>query len=230
MNKTGENMIISDDTLKVLQNFAMVNPNLVLKPGQKVRTISEAKNIMAIAEITEDFPLEFGVYDLNEFLSVHGLIENAALSFDDKSLTMSNGDQKIKYYFAETDILTQPTKDITMPDAEVGINLTEKVLDQIKKAASVLGHMELSLSGDNGVVTASVLDIKDSTANTFDIVVDKDNNCKETFNFVVNIPNLKLLPGDYYVSISSKLISNWQNTNYPVEYFIALERTSSYGV
>jgi len=185
---------------------------------------------MAIAEITEDFPTEFGVYDLNEFLSVHGLIENAALSFDDKSLTMASGDQKIKYYFAETDILTQPTKDITMPDAEVGINLTEQVLDQIKKAASVLGHMELLLSGTNGLITASVLDIKDATANTFDIVVDKDNSCKEQFNFVVNIPNLKLLPGDYFVSISSKLISNWQNTNYPVEYFIALERTSSYGV
>ncbi len=223
-------MIISDDTLKVLQNFASVNPNLVLKPGQKVKTISEAKNIMAIAEITEDFPTEFGVYDLNEFLSVHGLIENAALSFDDKSLTMASGDQKIKYYFAETDILTQPTKDIIMPDAEVGINLTEQVLDQIKKAASVLGHMELLLSGTNGLITASVLDIKDATANTFDIVVDKDNSCKEQFNFVVNIPNLKLLSGDYFVSISSKLISNWQNTNYPVEYFIALERTSSYGV
>lgn len=223
-------MIISDDTLKVLQNFASVNPNLVLKPGQKVRTISEAKNIMAIADITEDMPMEFGVYDLNEFLSVHGLIENASLSFDDKSMTLSNGDQKIKYYFAETEILTQPQKDITMPNAEVGVTLTEKVLDQIKKAASVLGHMELSLSGENGVVTARVLDVKDATANTFDIVVDKDNNCKETFNFVVNIPNLKLLPGDYFVSISSKLISNWQNTNYPVEYFIALERTSTYGV
>jgi len=195
-----------------------------------VKTISEAKNILAIAEITEDFPTEFGVYDLNEFLSVHGLIENAALSFDDKSLTMASGDQKIKYYFAETDILTQPTKDITMPNAEVGINLTEQVLDQIQKAASVLGHMELSLSGTNGLITASVLDIKDATANTFDIVVDKDNSCKEQFNFVVNIPNLKLLSGDYFVSISSKLISNWQNTNYPVEYFIALERTSSYGV
>lgn len=223
-------MIISDDTLKVLQNFASVNPNLVLKPGQKVKTISEAKNIMAIADITEDFPVEFGVYDLNEFLSVHGLIENASLSFDDKSLTMSNGDQKIKYYFAETEILTQPQKDITMPNAEVGVTLTEKVLDQVKKAASVLGHMELSIKGENGVVTASVLDMKDATANTFDVVVDRDNNCKESFDFVVNIPNLKLLPGDYFVSISSKLISNWQNTNYPVEYFIALERTSSYGV
>ena len=223
-------MIISDDTLKVLQNFASVNPNLVLKPGQKVKTISEAKNIMATAEITEDFPVEFGVYDLNEFLSVHGLIENAALTFDDKSVSMSNGDQKIKYFFAETEILTQPTKDITMPNAEVGINLSQKVLDQIKKAAAVLGHTELSLKGVNGMITASVLDVKDATANTFDIVVDKDNSCKEQFNFVVNIPNLKLLPGDYYVSISSKLISNWQNTDYPVEYFIALERTSSYGV
>ena len=75
-----------------------------------------------------------------------------------------------------------------------------------------------------------VSDIKDATANTFDVVVDRDNNCKESFDFVVNIPNLKLLPGDYFVSISSKLISSWQNTNYPVEYFIALERTSSYGV
>jgi hypothetical protein len=223
-------MIISDDTLKVLQNFASVNPNLVLKPGQKVKTISEAKNIMATAEIPEDFPLEFGVYDLNEFLSVHGLIENAALSFDDKSLTMSNGSQKIKYYFAETEILTQPTKDITMPNSEVGINISQKDLDQIKKAAAVLGHTELSLSGSNGVVTARVLDVKDSTANTYDIVIDNDNVCKEDFNFVVNIPNLKLLPGDYFVSISSKLISNWQNTDYPVEYFIALERTSSYGV
>lgn len=223
-------MIISDDTLKVLQNFASVNPNLVLKPGQKVKTISEAKNIMAIAEITEDFPTEFGVYDLNEFLSVHGLIENVSMSFDDKAVTMSNGDQKIKYFFAETEILTQPTKDITMPDAEVGINLTAKVLDQVKKAAGVLGHTELSLSGKDGVITASVLDVKDATANTFDVVIDKDNSCKEEFNFIVNIPNLKLLPGDYYVSVSSKLISNWQNTNYPVQYFIALERTSSYGV
>ena len=223
-------MIISTDTLKVLQNFATVNPNLVMKPGQKVKTISEAKNIMAIAEITEDFPVEFGVYDLNEFLSVHSLIENAQVSFNEKSMEVASGDQRIQYYYAETDILTQPTKDITMPNAEVGINLSEAILDKIKKAAAVLGHLELSISGDGGVITAKVLDVKDATANTSDIIIDRDNACKETFNFVVNIPNLKLLPGDYYVSISSKLISNWQNTNYPVEYFIALERSSSYGV
>ena len=53
-------MILSDDTLNVLKNFATINPNLVLKPGQRVSTISEAKTIMASAEIVEDFPQEFG--------------------------------------------------------------------------------------------------------------------------------------------------------------------------
>jgi hypothetical protein len=60
--------------------------------------------------------------------------------------------------------------------------------------------------------------------------LDKDNACKNEFNFVVSIPNLKLLPGDYFVSISSKLISNWTNSNYPVEYFVALEKSSTYVV
>ena len=83
-------MIISDDTLNVLKNFASINPNLVIKPGQKLKTISEAKTIMASADIVEDFPLEFGVYDLNEFLSVYSLIEAPMLDFEDKSVLISN--------------------------------------------------------------------------------------------------------------------------------------------
>ena len=231
-------MIISDDTLKVLQNFASVNPNLVLKPGQKVKTISEAKNIMAIADITEDFPLEFGVYDLNEFLSVYSLIESPTLEFEDKAVLIKNNvggcklpnSQKIRYFFSEPDILTTPQKDIQMPEAEVGVNLEEDVLNQIRKAAAVLGHSELSIQGKDGVITASVVDSRDSTSNLFEIELDKDNSCRNEFNFVVSIPNLKLLPGDYFVSISSKLISNWTNSNYPVEYFIALEKNSTFSV
>ena len=85
-----KNMILSDDTLNVLKNFATINPNLVFKPGQRLSTISEAKTIMAKAEIVEDFPQEFGIYDLNEFLSVCGLIENPQLNFEEKSVLISN--------------------------------------------------------------------------------------------------------------------------------------------
>ena len=203
-------MNLSNDTLNVLKNFASINPNIVFQPGQQLKTISESKTIMARADIVEDMPKEFGIYDLNEFLSVFNLIENPVLNFEDKSVLVSTQEggtqlsnlQKVRYYFSETDILTSPTKDIQMPNAEVGVNLSEDILNQIRKAAAVLGHTELSLVGENGLVTASVVDTKDSTSNSYTIELDKDNACKNDFEFIVSIPNLKLLPGDYFVSIS----------------------------
>ena len=117
-----------------------------------------------------------------------------------------------------------------MPTAELGVNLGEDLINQLRKAAAVLGHHELTLSGNNGVVKASISDTRDATSNTFTLELDKDNSCKNEFNFVISIPNLKLLPGDYFVSISSKLISNWVNSNYPIEYFIALEKNSVFSV
>ena len=223
--------VLSEDTINVLKNFATINPNLVFTPGQKVKTISEAKTIMAQADIVEDMPREFGIYDLNEFLSVYNLVEQPSLEFEDKSVLINGANnQVVRYFFSETEILTTPQKDIQMPDAELGFTLTDEILNQIRKAAAVLGHTELSLKGDNGVITASVVDTKDSTSNSFSYELDRDNACKESFNFIVSIPNLKLLPGDYFVSISSKLISNWTNNNYPIEYFIALEKNSSFGV
>lgn len=224
-------MNISNDTIKVLKNFAAINPNIVCKPGQKLSTISDAKNILASCTIPEDFPQEFGIYDLNEFLSVVGLMDNASLAFNDKFVTI-NGDnkQRMNYFFSAPEILTSPEKDLTMPEAEFKISLSMETLSNIRKAAAVLGHNELVISGDNGDVSAKVVDSKDATANSYEIHLDHNNDCKNKFSFVVNIANLKLLEGDYFLMISSKLISSWQNTDFPVNYFIALEKTSEFHV
>ena len=61
-------MEINDDTLEVLQNFATINQNILIRPGQDIRTISEARNILGRATLNVDFPNEFGIYNLNEFL------------------------------------------------------------------------------------------------------------------------------------------------------------------
>ena len=229
-------MKLSEHTIEVLKNFAGINPNIVISPGQKLKTISEAKNILASAEITEDFPSEFGIYDLNEFLSVINLVGGKPdLDFQDACVFVHNDDKdpyfgSVQYFFAEKDILTTPQKDITMPDPEFTIPISEDSLNRIRKAAAVLGHTELSISGENGVINAIILDDKDKTANVFKLELAVDNDCKNSFNFIVNISNLKFLPGDYHLSISSKLISHWQNTAVPVEYFVALEKTSEYHV
>jgi len=221
-------MKISSETINILKNFSGINANLVFKPGKELKTLSEAKTIMATASTLEDFPIEFGVYDLNEFLSLFSLMDEPELEFDDKFLTMSDGSQKIKYFYSEIDILTQPTKDINMPECEVVLDISSANLDKIRKAAAVLGHSELSFSSQGDNVVASVFNEKDATANTFDIDLGTTSN--EIFNYVFSISNLKMLQGDYKVSISSKLISNWRNADNPLDYFIALEKSSSFGV
>jgi len=221
-------MKISSETISILKNFAGINSNLVFKPGKELKTISEAKTIMAKASILEDFPGEFGVYDLNEFLSLYNLMNDPDLTFTDHYLLMSDGSQKIKYFYSEIDILTQPSKDINMPECEVVFDITSDTLDKIRKAAAVLGHSELKFACDGDQIVASVFDEKDSTANTFDI--DLGVSSSSTFNYVFSISNLKMLQGDYKVSISSKLISNWRNADNPLDYYIALEKSSSFGV
>ena len=221
-------MKISSETINILKNFSGINANLVFKPGKELKTISEAKTIMANASILEDFPVEFGVYDLNEFLSLFSLMDDPEVDFSDKFLTMSDGSQRIKYYYSEIEILTQPSKDINMPECEVVLDLSSDNLDKIRKAAAVLGHSELAFSSQGGSVVASVFNDKDATANTFDISLGTTSDL--TFNYVFSISNLKMLQGDYKLSISSRLISNWRNADNPLDYFIALEKSSSFGV
>ena len=221
-------MKISSETIGILKNFSGINANLVFKSGKELKTISEAKTIMATASILEDFPQEFGVYDLNEFLSLYNLMDEPNLEFSEKYLTISDGSQKIKYYYSEIEILTQPSKDINMPECEVVLDLSSEILDKIRKAAAVLGHSELAFTCTGEDVTASVFNEKDATANTFDINLGIANS--NTFNYVFSISNLKMLQGDYKVSISSRLISNWSNADNPLDYFIALEKSSSFGV
>jgi hypothetical protein len=221
-------MQLSQDTLALLTNFGSINSNIVLKPGQKLKTISEAKNILATADIVEDFPSEMGIYDLNEFLSTYALVNDATLNFKDNSVLIQNNTNKVNFYFAEPSILTAPDKDITMPNAEVSITLTEEILGQTKKAASVLGHTDVAIIGDESI-SIKVFDTKDSSANTFESDLGP-NTTGHKFSFVLNISNLKLIDGEYDVAISSKLISNWVNKNKPVSYFIALEKSSTFGV
>ena len=220
---------ISNDTLSVLRNFSNINPNVVLKPGQEVKTISEAKNILAVADIVEDFPAEMGIYDLNEFLSVVNLVNDPELNFGDNYVDVVGGNSKVKYFFSDSSILTTPQKDITMPECEVTVTLTSETLSQIRKAASALGHSEMAISAVENGVNIKVFDSKDSSANIYNIQLANDAGYNDgQFEFVININNLKLLDGDYEVNISSKLISEWKNTTKPVKYYIALEKNSNY--
>jgi hypothetical protein len=219
---------LSSQTIDILKNFSSINSNLVVKAGEPLSTISEAKNIMATADIVEQFTADFGIYDLNEFISMFSLLQDADLEFSNDSVLFKSGRTRASYRFADQSILTSPKNKINMPQADLSVSITSDLLTQVRKAAGVLGHSIVSLKGEEGVVTLSVVDPKNSSANTFSVVLDENNSQQGSFDLQFLINNLKVLPGDYVVNISSKLISHWKNETIPVQYYIALEKTSTF--
>ena len=161
-------MQLSESTKEILKNFSEINPNLMIKPGKELKTISTMKNILATANVSEDFPQDIAIYDLNEFLGVMSLFTKPQFTFDDKSLSIGEEgtSTKSKYYFADPSILTVPQKDVKMPEAEVQFTLTETDLTKVKKAAAMLQLPDISISSKGSDITLSAIDKKNDTAIT----------------------------------------------------------------
>jgi len=220
-------MQLSENTKEILKNFSEINPNLKINPGKELKTISTMKNILATAQVSEEFPQDISIYDLNEFLGVMSLFNKPTFAFDDKSLSIieEGTSTKSKYYFADASVLTVPQKDVKMPEAEVKFTLTETDLTKVKKAAAMLQLPDISISCKGSDILLSAIDKKNDTANNFSIKVGTSD---KKFDFHFKTEHLKMLPGDYEISISSKLISNFKHKSKPIQYWVALENTSKY--
>ena len=72
-------MELNEGTLQVLKNFSGINQNLLIRSGNTIKTISEARNVLATAIVDQEFPNDFGIYDLNEFISVLSLVPHRTL-------------------------------------------------------------------------------------------------------------------------------------------------------
>jgi hypothetical protein len=220
-------MKLNATTQEILKNFSEINTNILIKPGSELNTISTMKNILAKATINENFDREFGVYDLNEFLSVVSSLDKPELTLNEKHMTISTegSRSKVKYFYSDPSVIVSPTKDVNMPEADVTFSLSESNLVQLQKMAAILKAPDLALVGTkDGDVVLKVCDKKNDTSNKFDIVVGENATANYTFYFKVE--NLKMISGDYDVAVSSKSIAHFTNTKLPIQYWIALEPDS----
>jgi hypothetical protein len=220
-------MKLSDKTLTLLKNFSGINQSILIKGGSNLRTISVMKNILAEATVEEEFPKDFGVYDLNQFLNGIGLYHSPELDFDNEGHVMiREGKSRSKYFFADPNVIvTPPDKSIVLPSEDVCFLLDTKELDKLLKASSIYQLPDLSVVGEAGVVKLVVRDKKNDTSNEFSIVVGETD---EEFVFNFKTENIRILPGTYEVVISKKLLSRFVNTNFDVKYYIAMEPDSTF--
>jgi len=218
----------SKHTFEILKNFSNINSNILIKPGNTISTITPAKNVMAEAEVEEDFDVEFGVWDLSKFLGTISLFENPDFDFTEKYvLVQSVTGSCVKYYYSEPSLLTVPERKLEMPEAVITFNLPESIFNEILRAASVLQLPDLAIRSNNGAIVAVALDKNEPTSNDYSIELGMNYTDAE-FDFHFKIENMKFVPGDYIVDITEKIVSKFTNVTKKVDYWVALEASSSY--
>ena len=225
-------MKLSDNTLAVLKNFGNINQGIFFKKGKTLRTVSTGKNILAKAEIPDVIPSDFGIYDLNEFLSVVSLHKNdLQLDFDQKNVLISGqkGRSKIKYRFCEpTMIVIPPEKELQMPDPEISISLSSDDFKWILDSANVLGSPQIAIESDGTVVKIVTFDASNDSAHTQALELDSEGTGNK-YKMIFKTENIqKVLSGPYDIKISSKGIAHLKNTKFPIEYYITTEVGSTF--
>jgi len=222
-------MKLTEKTLALLKNFSSINQSILFKKGNTIRTMSVMKNILAEADISEEIPQDFAIYDLVQFLNGISLYGDPELDFQNESfLTIRDGkNHRTKYFFADPSVVVAPPdKTLTLPTEDVSFVLDTNNLTQLLKAAAIYQLPDFSVVGEAGAVKLVVRDKKNDTSNEFAIVVAETD---KTFSFNFKVENIKIIPGTYDVVISQKLLSRFVNENYNLTYYIALEPDSTFG-
>lgn len=218
-------MNLSKETIAVFKNFAGINSNLTIKPGNKISTISAGRNIMAEAVVAETFPIQFGIYDMNEFLGTLSLFENPDLDFSEKSVTIKEGKNRVKYYAANQSVLTVVPTPKQFPEPDVEFSLSAALLNQIQRVASVLRVPDVSVVGNGESISVVVSDKANATGNAYESEVGTTD---KTFKINLKVENLRMVPGDYEVAVGAKKMVRFQAANQQLVYYVALELDSTF--
>ena len=224
-------MKLSKHTLNMLKNFSDINMSIEIKKGNLLRTVSVQKNILAQAELEDEFPKDFAIYELNRFLGAVSLFDDPELEFNAKSVNIGTTKHSADYVYCDPSmIVTPPENNISFPDPEVKFTLTQDSLSQVMRASNVLGTPEIAIEGGphpNDSIRIKALDVNNDSTDTFQVVLDEKSG--HTFRFVFKTENMKMIPGNYDVEISSKGISHFTLQGQNLQYWIATESTSNFG-
>jgi gp45 sliding clamp, C terminal/DNA polymerase processivity factor len=218
-------MKLSKPTLATLKNFANISSNLLITPGSVLKTRSVQNTIFATTTIADEFPIEFPIYELNEFLGVISLFSNPELEFNEKGqyVKIFEGQNSIKYFAADKSVISYPTKDIKFPEPEISFKLSADNLAQIQKTSSVLRAPDISFVGTDGKLLLVVSDKKNATSNAFEVAFGET---EFTFKINIKVELLKLASTDYTVYVSSKKVAKFDADDSDLEYFLGVENDS----
>lgn len=216
-------MRLSKETLNILKNFSAINSNILIKPGNILRTKSASNNIYAEAKISEEFETEVPIWDLNKFLGVISMFVNPDLEFNDTHVDISNGKSFVRYHYSEPSLLTVAKKGMDIPESIISFDLSEANLNEILKASSILQVSDLKIIAKDGNLKIYVDDQNDDTSNSFSLIVN-ENYSGPDYEGNFNVSAIKFYPGSYRVNLTKNVITQFVHESGLLSYCIATKR------
>lgn len=233
-------MKISKSTLEILANFAQINPSIIIQEGNILRTINMSKSCVGRAEVADEFPQEFAIYNLNEFLTmIKDLFGGSPddIDFGDEYMTFVQGQTKARYRYTDKSVVFGIEKDLNLPDSVMDFKLTSDLMSKIIKSKTIMGlEFMVVYVRDGKLYLAAASDQKGKSTSA-----DKDNELTiclgdysgeitDEYRMSVKIDNLKMIPGDYDVSVHMKGqagMMQFENKEAKLQYFAALDKANS---
>jgi len=214
--------VISTRTRDILRNFAAINNSIVIKPGKQIRTLSINKNILASAEVLEEFDKQISIYDLSSFISGVDLFPSTELQPESTYVRLVDTQderRQSRFYYADPEIIVQPPEnDITLPSVDVEFNISVRDYINVMKAARLYKVPDACVFGANGKVNFCVTDKKNETSNSYTVEVGETDH---DFCHCFKIENLNIIESDYNIQISNSKVAKF--TTKGLCYWIALE-------
>lgn len=189
-------MQISDSTIAILRNFQSIQNSIRITPGNELSTGLDTLSMQAKAVVPETFDREFGIYDLQKFISVISLFKEPELTFNDRQMVISSGSQKLFYTYADPSLIYRPAK-YPKIRSDVTFTLKAEVLSGVVKAMDVLQLPEMALVGADGKVSLQAVKSKEISADTYTVEVGESD---KEFTALIKREYLKMTMRDYEVS------------------------------
>lgn len=222
-------MKISEKTLNILQNFSKINESFQFPEGNELKTVSQARNILAVAKVEEEFPKKVCIFDLNEFLSLKSLFdESPDYSFEDNELIIQDKNRKVKYnYTSEEMIENPPESNIEKGKEVVSFDITKEDFTSIIKSSNILQLPDIMLQGNGSEVRLIATDMNNKSVSNFQLQVGEHS---DKFSYVFKSEYLsKLIGGIGYTITVSKVLTK-ENDEVEVGFFENFEYNNGLGI
>lgn len=219
-------MKLSKHAVSILQNFQSINPSIVIREGNVLRTMSSTETVFAKATVPDDFPRTIAIYDLSKFLGILSLSkEESEIDFGENSMTIRQGKSVIQYAYCPEELIDSPPagKDIKIKSVDVSFQLNNDVWQQVHRAMNILGFQEFAFVGEDGELSIQALSTRNESSDTFSTTLgETDLN----FKCVIDADKMRLIPDDYHVSVTKKGLAYFQGSS--AEYWIAISTKSQF--